>query len=117
MNLNMLSYGIYILLTLYLILWVGRQCYRNGRVFILRLFRNNEAMTDTTNNILLIAYYLFNIGYAVLQLYFWEQVTTAAAVIESIAGKAGLLIMILAVTHYCNITLIYYLSKKSLLTN
>ncbi len=113
MNYNILSYGVYGCVMIYIIYYVGRLFHQNGRIFILRLFGGNEPLTDTTNNILLMAYYLFNLGYAVVQLSFWEKVDGIATVISSVCFKAGLLVLILAVTHYCNMLLIYFLSKKA----
>ncbi len=110
MNYNILSYLIYGCITIYIIWHVGSVFHKNGRVFILQLFQGNEAMTDTTNNILLLAYYLFNIGYAVLQFSYWETVTGVNSLVSSISVKAGTLILILAVMHYCNLALIYFLS-------
>lgn len=112
MNYNIISYIIYSCLTIYIIFWVGKLFYTHGRIFILRLFHQNESLTDTTNKILLLAYYLFNMGYAILQFSFWETVTGLDSMIASISVKTGLLIMILAVTHYFNMILIYFLSKK-----
>lgn len=112
MNYNILAYGIYSCITIYVIYWVGKMFYKNGSVFILRLFHHNEATAGTTNNILLIAYYLFNIGYAIMQFSFWEQVGDMEKLIASISEKCGILISILAVTHYFNMALIYFLSKK-----
>ncbi len=113
MNYNIFSYFIYGCITVYIIYWVGKLFHRNGRIFILRLFHQDESMTDTTNNILLIAYYLFNIGYAVAQFSFWEKVTSIESMIASISMKTGILVTILAITHYFNIYLIYFLSKKN----
>lgn len=113
MNYNILSYLIYGCITVYIICYVGKMFYRNGRIFILRLFSQNQLLTDTTNNILLTAYYLFNIGYAVVQLSFWENVTSVATIISSIAHKTGVLVLILAITHYFNLFVIYLLSYKS----
>jgi Glycerol-3-phosphate O-acyltransferase len=113
MNYNVISYLIYGCVSVYIIYWVGKLFHRNGRIFILRLFRNNESMTDTTNNLLLLAYYLFNIGYSILQFSFWERVTGIETMIASISMKTGILIMILAITHYFNISLIYLLSKRN----
>lgn len=112
MNYNILAYGIYGSLTIYIIYRVGKLFHTNGRVFILRLFRNQAATTDTTNNLLLIAYYLFNIGYAILQFSFWQPVTNTATLLASITHKTGLLLAILALTHYFNMLLIYLLSQK-----
>ena len=113
MNYNIVSYLIYGCITVYIIYWVGKLFHRNGRIFILRLFHQDESMTDTTNNILLVAYYLFNIGYAVVQFSFWEKVTGIETMIASISMKTGVLVTILGVTHYCNLSLIYFLSKKN----
>jgi len=86
--------------------------HSNGRVFILKLFKGETEATDTMNNILLIAYYLFNIGYAFLQLKMWEQIVSLPQLIASLSEQIGILILILAVTHYFNMLLIYMLSKK-----
>ncbi len=112
MNLNILAYIIYTAITLYIIIWVGKTFYTNGRVFILRLFQNNAEQTDATNNIILIAYYLFNIGYSILQFQHWQRVESLSILISSIASKTGILIAILAVTHYFNMLLILLLSQK-----
>ena len=113
MNYNILSYFIYGCITVYIIYWVGKLFHRSGRIFILRLFHENESMADTTNNILLIAYYLFNIGYSVVQFSFWEKVSGIESMIASVAMKTGVLVTILAITHYFNLYLIYFLSKKN----
>lgn len=112
MNSNILAYAIYLSATLYIIYWLGRLFHRNGRIFILQLYEGNAEATDTINNILLVAYYLFNIGYAFLMLRYWEKVTTTAALIASLSSNLGRLILILALTHYSNLFLIYRLSRK-----
>src|SRR4051794_26568939 len=113
MNYNIVSYLIYGCVTVYVIYYIGKLFHRNGRVFILRLFHQNESLTDTTNNILLMAYYLFNIGYSVFQFSFWKTVTGIDTMIASIGLMTGVLVMILALTHYFNMFLIYFLSKRN----
>ncbi|KAA5536362.1 hypothetical protein F0919_01455 [Taibaiella lutea] len=112
MNNNIIAYIAYISITLYIIIWVGKMFHSNGHVFILKLFKGEVEATDTMNNILLIAYYLFNIGYAFLQLKMWEQIISLPQLIASLSEQIGILILILAVTHYFNMLLIYILSKK-----
>lgn len=112
MTWNITAYLVYGLITILIIYRVGKLCHSNGRVFILRLFHDNAQQADTTNNILLMAYYLFNIGYAVMQFSLWVRVSDASGLVESVAEKTGILVLILAVTHYFNIGLIYFLSKR-----
>ena len=113
MNYNLISYLIYGCITVYIIYYVGKVFHSNGRAFILRLFNNNEMLTDTTNNLLLMAYYLFNIGYSIVQFSYWKRVSGVDIMISSIAMKTGTLVFILAITHYFNMSLIYFLSKRN----
>jgi hypothetical protein len=112
MNYNILAYSIFALITIYIILWVGRLFHKNGRIFILSLFHKNEQLADTTNNLLLIGYYLFNIGYAVIQLSYWKTIITRNELLSSIATKIGTLVLLLATMHYINMFIIYQLSKN-----
>lgn len=116
MNYNILAYGVYLSIMVFIIVYVGRLFYKNGRVFILALFKGDAAQTDNMNNILLLAYYLFNIGYAFIKLRFWTLVTNVEIMISSLGSNIGLLVLILAVTHYFNMALIYYLSKRQSLS-
>ena len=118
MNYNISAYIVYLVLTVFIIVFVGKLFYRNGRVFILGLMKGDVATTDHLNNILLVAYYLFNIGYAFVKLSFWQKIENLAILVSSIANNMSVLIFILASTHYLNMVLIWYLSrsKKSSLT-
>ncbi|MBS1771226.1 MAG: hypothetical protein JST82_00095 [Bacteroidetes bacterium] len=112
MNLNILAYVLYLGIMIFIIVYVGRLFYRNGRVFIMSLFKGDATQTDHLNNILLLAYYLFNIGYAFVKLRFWTSVTDTEILVSSLGTNLGILILILAVTHYFNMAMIFYLSKR-----
>ncbi|HTE27902.1 hypothetical protein [Flavitalea sp.] len=115
MNYNIAAYLAYLVLMIFIIVYVGRLFHKNGRIFILSLFDHDSALTDTVNNILLIAYYLFNIGYAFVTLQHWEKGLNLQRFISSVSYNTGILIFILSITHYFNMGMIYFLSKhKSL---
>ena len=119
MNYNVTTYFIYLFMTIFIIVFVGKYFYKNGRIFILSLMKDDAVTTDHLNNILLVAYYLFNIGYAFVKLRFWQKIESLDMLVSSIANNMSILIFILASTHYMNMILIWYLSrsKKSFLTN
>jgi len=118
MNFNVAAYIVYGILTVFMIVVVGRMFYRNGRVFILGLMRDDAATTDQLNHLLLVTYYLFNIGYAFVKLRFWQKVGNLEMLVSSIANNMSVLIFILASTHYMNMLLIWFLSRsKKSLTN
>jgi len=117
MNYNIGAYSIYIALMVFIIVYVGRHFYQNGRIFILTLLQGNVSLTDYINRLLLVAYYLFNIGYAFLKLQHWQKITTVESLFSSLSVNMGLLILILALTHYGNMAAIYILSKTNFITH
>jgi len=112
MNYNILAYLIFGAITIFIILWVGKLFHRNGRIFILTLFDQRKDLTDTTNNLLLVGYYLFNIGYAILQFSTWGEVSHWSSLISSVSAKTGILVLLLAGLHFNNMLIIYLLSKN-----
>ena len=112
MNYNLTAYVIYLILMIYIILYVGRYFYTNGRVFIISLLNNNVELADHLNKLLLLAYYLFNIGYTFIKLKYWQRVYNIDSLFSSLSTNMAVLILILALTHYFNMLVIYYLSKS-----
>lgn len=117
MNYNISVYAVFILLMVYIIVYVGRYFYTNGRIFILTLLQGQVSLADAINRTLLVGYYLLNIGYAFLKLKQWPLVKSMEAWWSSLALNIGLLILILAVLHYGNMLLIYFLSKSNSITH
>ena len=54
MNYTILAYLVYLALMIFIIVFVGRFFYRNGRVFIINLFKNQVSLADKINHLLLI---------------------------------------------------------------
>ncbi|RPD41879.1 hypothetical protein [Chitinophaga barathri] len=109
---NTLAYLIYFIITGFITIWVGRRFFRNGRLFILGLLRQDESLTDAINRILLIGYYLLNLGYAALMISTWETITTYTELLESITEMTARIILTLSLIHYCNMAGIYVISKR-----
>lgn len=110
---NTLAYIIYLLLTYLITVHVGLVFYRNGRLFILGMLDNNEALTSFINKLLLTGYYLLNLGYAAITLRFWDTITSWPALVAAIGSMTGKILLILAVIHGCNMTVIFLLRKRN----
>jgi hypothetical protein len=117
MSYNTSAYFVFVMLMVFIILYVGKYFYTNGRIFILSLFKGHAGLTDSINKILLIGYYLLNIGYTFLKLKSWQRIHTLEAWFSSLAVNMGALILILAVLHYCNMLVLYCLSKSNSITH
>lgn len=103
MSLNLIGYGIFLILMAFIIVVVGKICYRNGNIFVAELIPGHLALCQQINKSLLIGYYLVNIGYCAVTLSFWSSITSWPMLVEVIALKMAAIIIILSVLHYINI--------------
>ena len=102
MNFNLLTYAIYTALTVFLILRVGWLFYINGAHYLYELFGNDRNTADNLNRLLLIGYYLLNLGYVALSLSFWPTITGTIQMIEMLGDRIGLITLGLGILHMMN---------------
>ena len=103
MNYNILGYLIYAVIISFITIIVGKAFHKSGRVFIHELFQNQD-IGDAVNNILLVAYYLLNIGNAILMIKNWPKLESFDFVLVEITDNVGQIVLLLAIMHYVNIT-------------
>lgn len=112
MTYNVLAYGIYLVVTTYVIVVVGNILHKKGRPFVLSVFHNNASLADSVNNILLTGYYLVNIGYCIVTLRIWEKIDLVSELIEIVSFKIGTIVFVLGIMHLFNITVLLIAEKK-----
>lgn len=106
MNLNIVGYCIYLFITSIIVVRVGKICYANGNIYVSQLIPEHEEICKKTNNVLLIGYYLLNLGYCATTIISWEQILSLDQMIEVISVKTATIITIISILHYINIFLI-----------
>ena len=97
------SYAVYLSLSLALTIWVGRTLHRNGRIFLLEAFHGQEALADSVNHLLLVGFYLINIGYVTLALKYGDKPAGLQEAIEYLSTKVGIVLVVLGVMHFLNL--------------
>lgn len=112
MNLNIIGYILYLSITSVIILKVGKLCYDNGNIFVSQLIPDHLELCHQINKMLLIGYYLLNLGYCAMTLISWEQILTFNQLIEIIAIKSAIIILTIGFMHYINIILLTKYIKK-----
>ncbi len=112
MTYNTLSYIIYAPITIYITVVVGYQCYKNGLVYVQSIFKD-EKISEAINKILLIGYYLTNIGYAITTIKGWKSITNTYQLISELSSQIASIILILAAMHYMNIIVLSFWRKTS----
>ncbi len=110
----LILYAVYLCCTIGLTIWVARTLFRNGQVFLIDIFHGNAPLADAVNNLLLVGFYLANIGYAVYTLKTTEYVFDARQVIEVLSVKLGAIILILGFMHFFNMYVFFKLRKRAL---
>ncbi|MCB8981834.1 MAG: hypothetical protein H6657_30880 [Ardenticatenaceae bacterium] len=103
MNIVMITYIVYILLSLVITVWVAQTLFRNGRIFVIDAFGGNETMADAVNHLLLVGFYLINIGFVSMYLSYGAKPTTTVDAMEYISIKIGVVLLVLGAMHFFNI--------------
>lgn len=112
MNYNIISYIIYLPIIFFIMIYVGWLFHKHGELFLLNLFQNNTTIVKSINNLLLIGYYLVNLGYAIITIAYWEIITTIPEMLNALSHHLGIIIIGLAVLHYNNVICLNYLVKS-----
>lgn len=94
------TYLAYVALSLIITFWVGRTLNKNGRIFLIENFSGKAELADSVNHLLLIGFYLVNIGFMTLALKFGSKPTSNVEAIEFLSTKIGLNIVIIGMMHF-----------------
>lgn len=96
------TYIIYLAISITITIWVGRTLNKNGRVFLVENFKGNNELADSVNHLLLVGFYLVNIGFVLLALKYGVKPVDAASAIEFLSTKLGIVIVVLGGMHFFN---------------
>ena len=102
-NLIVVTYLLYLLISVAITIWVARTLYKSGGVFLVDAFHGNEPLADSINHLLLVGFYLINIGYVALALRYGAQAASLQELVENVSTKVGAVLLILGGMHFFNI--------------
>ena len=90
MNYMVITYSLYLIISVSITIWVARTLHRNGRIFLVDSFLGNEKLADSVNHLLVVGFYLINIGYVTLALKTAIVLDELRGVFEVVSTKVGL---------------------------
>src|SRR5262245_17738231 len=102
MSLHALAYLVYVAISVGLTGWVAHALFKNGRVFLVDVFRGNTALADSVNHLLVVGFYLINLGFVCMNLRMAEPLFDAVRAIEALAVKVGVVLFVLGGMHFLN---------------
>lgn len=93
----------YLAISIALTVWVARTLHRNGRVFLVDCFHGNTELADSVNHLLVVGFYLINVGFVSLALRFGVAAGNAQEALETLSTKIGLVLLVLGAMHFFNL--------------
>jgi len=111
MNEQIVVYIVYVVVSVALTIWVARTLYKNGRVFLIEAFKGSEERADAVNHLLVVGFYLVNLGFVFLFLKSGSRPLDAVDGIEYCATKLGFVMLILGAMHFFNIAVFERMRK------
>ncbi len=98
-----ICYFSYLAISIGLTIWVARTLHSSGRVFLVDAFHGNAELADSVNHLLVVGFYLINVGYIALALTTTSPMATVRQIIELESVKIGVVLLILGGMHFFNI--------------
>lgn len=113
MNYFILTYAIYLSASIALTVWVAKVLFKNGRIFLVDIFHGNHELADSVNKLLVVGFYLVNIGYMSLALKEYGTIANLQTVVEVLSYKIGWIILILGGMHFLNLIIFFKLRNRA----
>ena len=112
-NATVFTYLVYLAVSVALTVWVAKTLHKNGRIFLVDSFLGNEALADSVNHLLVVGFYLMNIGFVTLALKYGDKASNAQTALEILSSKVGLVLVVLALMHFFNLYVFSRLRRRA----
>ena len=103
----------YLAISIGVTIWVARTLHASGRIFLVDAFHGNAELADSVNRLLVVGFYLINVGYIALALKTSEPLTDFRQVIELESTKLGVVLLILGGMHFFNMFVLARMRRRS----
>jgi len=101
-----LVYAIYVVLAVALTVWLARTLFRSGTAFLHDVFVDKPDLADAVNRLLVVGFYMLNLGYALYILRASRGLDGFEAV-QFLVNRLALLLVSLAGLHFVNVVVFW----------
>ena len=115
MDRTVIAYVIYLLVSIALTIWVARTLSRNGRIFLADVLKGNENLAEAVNHLLVVGFYLVNLGFVALYLSGDETIENTRGIFEALSTKLGVVLLVLGVMHLGNVYVLNRIRRRGML--
>lgn len=111
------AYITYLVVSVGITIWVAHTLHKNGRIFLIDSFLGNEKLADSVNHLLVVGFYLINVGFVSIALKYGLKPRDTIEGIEVLSTKIGAVLLVLGVMHFFNLYVFNKMRKRALLRN
>lgn len=113
--LTSITYLTYIGISVLITVLVSRTLSKNGLTFLIAGFRGDDALAQSTNHLLVVGFYLVNLGFVLLRMRTGVEIADINALIVYQASGIGLVLLILGIMHFFNMLVIHQIARNGTL--
>ncbi|MCI9843772.1 hypothetical protein [Flavobacterium pectinovorum] len=109
----LIGYSIYLPIALFLTYYVSKTLFKNGKIFMLDIFKGREDIADATNRLFETGFYLLNIGFALMILQMNISENSYQELIERLSYKIGGFSIYLGIMLFFNLYFFFRGKRKA----
>ncbi len=110
-DLRLIDYFIYIGASVLLTVWVGRTLHRNGRPFLVSVFKE-DGLADSVNRLLVVGFYLINFGAAAILINTGGAPRSVADMLKQTVTRIGVVLLVLGFMHFNNLLILRTIRRR-----
>jgi len=112
--LNSINYLTYLGFSIFITVFVAYTLSKNGLPFLIRGFKGNRELAVSTNHLLVVGFYLVNLGFVLLRMTTGRAIDTLEDVIVYQTSGLGVVLVVLGLAHFFNMYVIHRLGQSEL---
>jgi hypothetical protein len=97
---------LYVVVAVGLTVWLARTLFQSGTAFLHDVFGDKPALAEAVNRLLVVGFYMLNLGYALFILRLTRQLDGFEAV-QFLVNRLSILLVTLAIIHFVNVTVFW----------
>ncbi len=105
LSVMIVTYFAYIAIGIGLTAWVARTLHVHGRVFLAKGCKGDDELVGSLGHLLSVGFLLLHVGFVLLTLKLGGVATESTEAIELLSTKTGLVLVVLAVSHFFHLAL------------
>jgi hypothetical protein len=107
------TYVVYLLVSVALTVFVGSALSRSGRIFLLDVFGGQVAPAQAASRLVVVGFYLLNLGFVTLTMRMSGEIGSARQVIQVLSVKIGEVLLVLGGLYLANIGFLTRLRRRA----